>query len=487
MLWMKRNMPEQFDDSVMDLSRLAMGNRVGDLAMGYFGDFNEVTYSDNKSKMLRETEQLLYKNTPVICEASFSHSGLFCMVDILQVFEDCVEIVEVKSSTSDDEEDSDDIKEIYLHDMAFQHYVLTGCGLNVRKVSLLSLNRKYERCGNLDIQQLFKLTDCTGSVLGMQAAIPNKLNNINEIVMSESEPDIQVGSRCNNPYECGYKGWCWRDVPENSVFDIGWRMWGSKKDAAYSAGIVTFVDALNGSIDLSDKQRRQVETVVYDQPPSINRPAIKAFLSSLCYPIYHLDFETYQQLIPLWDGVRPYRHIPFQYSLHIEHEDGSLEHKEFLGKEGEDPRRLIAERLCEDIPFGACSLAYNMTFEKKRLEHLAELHPDLAEHLINISENMHDLCDPFKNGDYYCKAMGRGYSIKYVLPALFPDDPELNYNNLKIIQHGGDAMNAFATLHEKSPEEVEKIREALLAYCKLDTLAMVKILEKLRETDVNTY
>jgi len=473
-------MPDQYDESVMDMARLATGNQVGDLAMGYFGDFIEVPFLDNKTEMIHETKRLLDKNTHVICEATFSYNGLFCMVDILRVYDGYIEIVEVKSSTSDDDEDSGDIKEIFLHDMAFQYYVLKGCGLNVRNVSLLSLNRKYERRGEIDLQQLFKLTDCTEAVLKMQDAIPDRLNNIEKVVMSKDEPDFLVGSHCSNPYECGYKGWCWRNMPENSVFDIGWRMWASKKDAAYRAGILTFADALNGGIDLSDKQRRQVETVVFNQPPSINKPAIKEFLSKLLYPIYHLDFETYQQLIPLWDGVRPYRQIPFQYSLHIEHEDGRLEHKEFLGKEGEDPRRRIAERLCEDIPIGAFSLAYNMTFEKKRLEHLAELYPDLADHLLDIAENMHDLCDPFKNGDYYCKAMGRGYSIKYVLPALFPDDPELDYNNLQIIQHGGDAMNAFATLHEKSAEEIEQIREALLAYCKLDTLAMVKILERLR-------
>jgi len=258
-------------------------------------------------------------------------------------------------------------------------------------------------------------------------------------------------------------------------------LWGSKKDAAFRDGIVTFADALGGGVNLSEKQRRQVESVVYDHPPYIDKPAIGSFLADLSYPIYHLDFETFQQLIPQWDGIRPYVQIPFQYSLHIEHEDGSLIHKEFLGKEGEDPRRTIAESLCAVIPTGVCSLAYNMTFEKKRLEYLAELYPDLADHLLDIADNMHDLCVPFRDGHYYCKDMGRGYSIKYVLPALFPDDPELDYSKLELIQNGGDAMDAYATLHEKTPEEIERIRTALLAYCKLDTLAMVKILGRLRE------
>ena len=51
-------MPEQFDDSGMDESQLAVGNRVGDLARGYFGDFTEVAYSKDKSEMIAETERL---------------------------------------------------------------------------------------------------------------------------------------------------------------------------------------------------------------------------------------------------------------------------------------------------------------------------------------------------------------------------------------------------------------------------------------------
>ena len=481
-LWMHKNMPDKFDDAVMDESRLTMGNTVGDLAMGVFGDFVEVPFLENKTEMIHETKRLLDKKTPVICEASFSYNGLFCMVDILRVFDDYVEIVEVKSSVNDDESTAEDVSDIYLHDMAYQYYVLTGCGLNVRNVSLLSLNRKYIRKGDLDIKQLFILTDCTETVIAMQPDIPGKLAEIEKVVLSESEPDMIIGSRCDSPYECGYKDWCWRHLPENNIFTIGWRMQAKIKDEAYQAGIISFEDILSSEIKLDDKgkQRRQIETTLYNQPPYINRPAIKEFLDTLSYPVYHFDFETFQQPVPQWDGIRPYMMIQFQYSLHIQNEDGRVEHKDFLGKEGEDPRRELAERICKDIPADACVLAWHKTFEKTQLRALADAFPDLSKHLCAIADNMKDLIDPFKNGDYYCKAMGGNSRLKTVLPALFPDDLELSYESLDI-QHGGDAMDAYATLHEKPPEEREKIREALRAYCKLDTLAMVKILERLRE------
>lgn len=71
------------------------------------------------------------------------------------------------------------------------------------------------------------------------------------------------------------------------------------------------------------------------------------------------------------------------------------------------------------------------------------------------------------------------YSIKYVLPALCPGDPELDYHALEGIHNGSEAMNAFAELQNHTAEENTVIRKNLLAYCRLDTLAMVKILEKL--------
>ena len=165
MLWMDRNMPEKFDDSGMDESRFAVGNRVGELAREYFGDYAEIPYARDKTEMIRETGRLFQSGTAVICEASFSFKGKFCSVDILRVFDGCVEIVEVKSSSGDDDETSDDVKEIYLHDMAYQYYVLANCGLNVRSVSLMELNRTYVRHGDLDIQQLFTLTDFPPSLV----------------------------------------------------------------------------------------------------------------------------------------------------------------------------------------------------------------------------------------------------------------------------------------------------------------------------------
>jgi hypothetical protein len=142
----------------------------------------------------------------------------------------------------------------------------------------------------------------------------------------------------------------------------------------------------------------------------------------------------------------------------------------------------LAERLCEDIPTDACIIVYNKTFECGRLKEMAEMFPDLSSHLMAIHDNVRDLLDPFQAGYYYVPALGGSFSIKSVLPALFPNDPELDYHALDdMCQNGGDAMTLFPKLQYMSPEDEEKARRALLNYCHLDTLAMVRVLDKLYE------
>ena len=209
---------------------------------------------------------------------------------------------------------------------------------------------------------------------------------------------------------------------------------------------------------------------------------IHEFLSTLSYPLYFLEFETFQQPIPLFDGIRPYEQIPFQYSLHyIESEGSDLKHLEFLALPDVDPRRDLALRLVSDIPKDSCVLAYNMKFEKMVIKNLANLFPDMSDQLMNIYDNMKDLMIPFYNRYYYSKNMHGSFSIKYVLPSLFPDDPSLDYHNLDEVHNGKEAMSSYANMGKLSPDEQESLRANMLKYCGLDTFAMVKIWEKLNE------
>ena len=261
-------------------------------------------------------------------------------------------------------------------------------------------------------------------------------------------------------------------------------LFASKRIGLILKGLITYDDIKNEK--LTPIRRIQVDSTLANQP-HIEPDKIKEFLDGLTYPLYFLDFETMQLAIPEYDGTKVYQQITFQYSLHIiEHEGGPLLHKEHLGISGTDPRRALAEQLCKDIPMGVCTLAYNKSFECTRIKELAGWYPDLAEHLLDIKENIKDLLDPFAAGYYYLPSMGGSFSIKRVLPSLFPDDPALDYHNLEGgVQNGSDAMNIFPKIQFMEPNEQETARKALLQYCCLDTFAMVKIWEALSDYGKN--
>lgn len=474
-LWLDVNHPELQAEDPGREGRMTTGNEVGDLAMGLFGDFTEVTVlkEDGRpdiSAMIDKTKACLDAGVENICEASFSYEGLYCAVDILRKQDGGYAIYEVKSSTHE--------AEIYGADIAYQKYVLEHCGVSVTGTYLVCINSDYVRGEKLDIQQLFKVVDMAGGVALETPLIPSRLTLAEKTLASKEEPNCDIGEHCTNPYDCAYWAYCSRHLPKPSVFDL-YRLSGKKKFEYYRKGMISYEDMLSAP-RLNEKQLRQIQFQLHDCGNHIDKGGIQDFLNTLSYPIYFLDFETMQPVIPPYPGTKPYQQIPFQYSLHyIEEPDGELKHKEFLAESGTDPRRAIAESLCRDIPWNVCVTAYNKGFECGRLKELAAQFPDLAGHLLNIQDNIRDLLTPFQSGYYYNRAMGGSFSIKSVLPALFPNDPSLDYHNLEGVHNGSEAMTAFPKIKDMPPEEAAETRKNLLAYCKLDTYAMVKVWEAL--------
>ncbi len=484
--WLRKYKPEEMfmDDSVQ--ARMDAGNVVGDLAMGLFGDFTEVTEYGQDGKidlkaMMRRTAEEMKKGTQNICEASFEYNGLYCAVDILRKQGDGWAIYEVKSSTKhlDDNGRVTDDKEVYIADISYQKYVLEHCGVNVTGTYLVCIDGDYVFDGTLDLSKLFFITDVADQVETEIRNIETNVAIAERILNCEDEPDIDLSISCNKPYKCAFWNYCARNIPKESVFNL-YRMRFSKKIEYYHKGWICYRDLLDNTDISNAKQLRQMEYALADKGTYVDKDGIRDFLGTLSYPLYFLDFETMQPVIPLYVGTRPYMQIPFQYSLHyIEKEGGELKHKEFLAESGPDPRRALAEQLCADIPMNVCVTAYNKSFECTRIRELTEAFPDLAEHLLNIRDNIKDLLVPFQSGYYYNRAMGGSFSIKSVLPAIFPDDPSLDYHNLEGVHHGGEAMTLFPKIKDMPLEEQQIARHNLLKYCELDTYAMVKVWEEL--------
>ena len=470
MIWLNKFKPEEYVETKNE-SIMENGNEVGDLARHYFGSYSLVKFDEILIKMIMETKSFLKQNKKVICEASFKFDNLFASIDILKIDDDGVSIYEVKSST--------EVKDIYKDDASFQAYILKKLGYKIKSVNIMYLNSSYELKGKLDLKGLFKIEDITSLAISKEKEIESNVNEINEVLDKEKEPKVDLDIHCFKPYDCPFFKYCSKHIKEKSIFDIR-GMTINKKIKLYKENKILFKDLIKE--DINQKYIEQIDFELNNKKPKINKAKIKEFLSSLVNPIYFLDFETFQDAVPRYENQKVYQQVPFQYSLHY-YDNNELKHKEFLSEPDIDPRRKLAEQLIIDIPNNVTVLAYNMSFEKGVINSLAKLYPDLREKLLIIHDNIKDLMIPFYNRDYYVKEMEGSYSIKYVLPALFPNDSSLNYHNLELVHNGSEAMNTFKELGKYNYLEQQKIRHSLLKYCELDTYAMVKIYEKLKELE----
>ncbi|MGN1372957.1 MAG: DUF2779 domain-containing protein [Candidatus Coproplasma sp.] len=477
-LWLDVNHPELADDVSDYFAK--RGVEFGDYVKDLFGDYVEVTQYKkegglNYNGMINSTKVHIALGTPNICEAAFSYQGCYCAVDILHKTGNGYEIYEVKSST--------EIKDKYLVDIAYQKYVLVNCGLNITGVYIVHVNKDYVRCGEIDKSQLCKIEEVSDRIGELYSQVEGTIKTAKDCAEGQ-EPAIPFNAKCK---ECIYHGYCFKDLPRPNVFDLyGIRY--SKACEYANQGKVSFAD-MTDTDELKNKKRKsdpirklQYETEAGNLPATIDKVGIKAFLEGITFPLYFLDFEFYNPIIPLYDGDKPSTQIAFQYSLHVlSSPTAEVEHREFLAQADGDPRRPLAERLVADIGGEGTVLAFHMSTECGVIEKLAGLYPDLAKRLIDINGRMQDLLDVFRSGYYYDRAMVEGFSIKTILPAIYPDDPELNYHNLEGVHNGNEAMEIFPLLKSMTGEEADKARGELLKYCCLDTFAMVKIWQKLVE------
>ena len=473
-LWLEYNRKEHKQE-IKNETQLINGNLIGDLAMNLFGPYYLAeTLDNNLEQQALNTKEALQRNERVICEAAFFYENHYCAVDILVNDGDGYSIYEVKSTTS--------LVAHYYYDLAYQYFVLKNLGFKINSLNLVNINKEYILDGEFNLEEYFVKHDLTEQVKDKYDEVCELLALSDDILNVNIEPESIISSACNKYSGCPFLAYCkkYKNIPlENSVFDLY-----SNRSKAKQAnnGIHTFIDILNNNIKLSDIQRRQIEFALHKKDETyIERNKVKEFLDSFIYPLYFFDFETYQDVIPKYQGTKPYQQIPFQYSLHILYEDGSIEHKEFLGDGFNNPMEELIKSMIDDFGNSGSIIAYNDDFEKSRIKELAKLYPKYNGELSSFVDRFIDLADVFQKGYCYNRLMGGSFSIKSVLPALFPNDETLNYANLSDVHKGDEASATYLALSSMSEEEYAQKRASLLAYCKLDTYAMVKIYNKLLE------
>ena len=426
-LWLHKFNPKVRDEQ--DEAQAALfqsGTDVGLLAQKrYYGGIDASPIDAfHYQQSVVDTANLIVRGAKVIYEAAFQFDGVLAAMDIMVKRKDKWYAYEVKSSTG--------VKEPYFQDAALQYHVITNSGIELEDIFILHLNNKYVRNGDLDLQQLFAPTSILEEVKIRQVGIASKISQLKNMLTTRELPDIQMGLQCNNPYSCDFQGFCSQGI-EMKVPDFG-----------------------NATFD---------------------KVGITEFIHSLQYPLYFLDIETWCTAIPEEDGQWPYRQMPFQFSLHIQSEqNGDLQHIDYLAENKGTDLLLFVEQLLNSLGDNGSIIVYNKAFEHTRLRELKEQFKQHEQAFTNLQERLVDLMTPFRKKQYYLPEMGDSYSIKQVLPTLIP---ELGYDNL-LISEGEQASKAFYNLQNITDKSaVDEIRAALLEYCHLDTLSMVKILDKL--------
>lgn len=392
-----------------------------------------------------------------------TEDGLFARADALEAVDQGTVLYEIKSSTSV----KTDAAHNHLKDACFQVICAERTGQQIDAVSLVHLNGEYVRTGDIVPKDLLIFEDVTERVREIEAETGAEMDEA-LVLLREIELD-RCGCSClhkSRSNHCDTFALFNPAIPKPSIYSIP-RLSAKKRAELIANGIFDLL-AIPDDYALSANQKGVVQAAK-SGAPIVNLDGIRAFLDALRFPLYFLDYETYATAVPLLDRTSPHKHFPVQYSLHVLHEDGTLDHHEYLEREARLPDCLLA-KLRADIGDEGSVVSWHASFEKTQNKEMARLFPDYSNFLADVNDRMADLEDVFK-ADYVDAGFDGSTSIKKVLPVICPG---LSYKELDI-QDGASAMDAWQKMVAAEGEESDQIASELLGYCKLDTFAMVEI------------
>ena len=456
------------------LRRMRDGNYVERRARELFPTGRLITARHHDSADT-ETRGAIDAGVDVLFQATaLAETGLIARADILERLDDGWHLIEIKSSSADPDKPRNVIRK-HLDDLTFQSIAFRHAGIPVVKTSLLVLNRSFRRNGEIRPDEMFTLVDATNDVNKAHMSVhPQVEEAINTLLNSRvaAECDCHRKTRTNR---CELFSYFHPHIPERgTIYNIGSI---SRKTLlpALDRGILMIEDWPD-DIELGAKQRRQVELARAGEEV-VNAEAISTFLASHDEPIWYLDYETFQNSVPRWDGYAPHQQITFQYSLHWRDGNGGESHYEYLAESAsDDPTEGLLAKLSQDMGDTGSVLVWNRSFEFGRNVEMAERFPQYADFLHGVNARMIDLADAVKHGWWEHPDFQGSWSLKQVLPVAAP---EMDYKNL-VIGDGSTASERWmqAVLDNPSPlsdNERADVLRALQEYCKQDTLAMVRI------------
>jgi len=302
---------------------------------------------DNFSKygsLTHRTKDAVDGGAKTIFQGRFEANDLTCIIDILDNVSDGVwDLIEIKSSTR--------AKPEHNYDLAFQVKVLEDSGFSVRNISVIHINKTYQRNGDIDPKGITEITNVTESVRELKDITEKQITKAKQLLENHNIPDLSP--RWANQIGVSSTSWFqeWLDTykhihPELDPYSIYYLSYPNAKQIGEleDTGIKLIKDIPENN-DYREKHQIQIKTTKNDKR-TINKDKIKAFLDTFTYPLYFFDYETYSSLIPIFDNESPYVDYPFQYSFHIlDAPDGDVRHTEYIHQENSVSIPPLVEKL----------------------------------------------------------------------------------------------------------------------------------------------
>jgi hypothetical protein len=443
---------------------MRQGQEIGALACKLYSS-GVLVMPKNGEPATAVTQQLIAQRVETIFEAAFSTGPFVAKADILRRADGAWHVLEVKSSFSDTVS-----LDHLVDDLAYTVMVLKRSRLRIGKASLVLLSRQY-RFGD-GPERLFETVDVTGNVLARAAEFDAAADGVASALFHDTPPEPRLASVCRDCTAFGDV--CLGAGLDHTVLEIP-GLHPKKLLSLAADGIVDLAD-LPEDLKLNERQQHAVKSSLSGQ--LCVEDSLGDALKAIAWPCHYLDFETVATVLPLYDGHGCHQQVLTQFSIHHRNRiDGELRHSEYLADATEDCQRELSETLIRALGQAGSVIVYT-SFEKARINSLRRLFPDLAVPLQAILDRLVDLHPIIADYVYHPDFRG-SFSIKKVLPALIPD---LSYDGLAV-RDGEMAITRFARMArgEIVGDQIPATRRDLLEYCKLDTVAMVRLHEKLTQ------
>lgn len=446
------------------------GNKVGLYAQRLFPGGKDISLlcKNDSAAGVELTRKMIGEGQEILYEAMFMHKGVLVILDILVKDEAGWKAYEVKSSLK--------ISPTYVLDACLQYWVITGAGIALDDFFLVHMNPNYHLADKLDPHELFRFSSVRSKAIDRFSEMEEKVSALLPVVTSAKMPEVPIGEQCFSPYPCDFMGTCWKNIPQPSIFQLP----GAPKSELFRLfhqGIQT-VDQIPMQNELGKELNKHLSALRRNEV-LLDKEKLGQFFGKIRYPLLFMDFESFMPAIPLFKGTKPYQHLPFQYSIHRKPTpDAAVEHCDFLAEPGIDPRTGFLESLLLHTAGDGTILVYDALMERSILQKLKELFPQYGVEIDQRLSRLLDLAVPFQEKWFYHWRMNNSFSIKNILPALVPGS---DFSHLAV-SSGSIAMIVFEQMQTQTDLfKLAEEREQLLAYCKMDTWAMVQLFAALEK------